>query len=66
MLFLMGLVIVFIGVIKINHAKHQWNLFYDNRDRKDLSEPAYNREKIVGIVMVVVGVIMVVVSNFIL
>ncbi len=34
MVFLIGFVIVFIGIVKIVNAKHQFNLFYDQRDRK--------------------------------
>ena len=35
MMFFAGFVIIFIGIVKINDAKKQWNLFYDQRDRKD-------------------------------
>ena len=33
MVFLIGLVFCFIGIVKINDAKKQWYLFYDNRDK---------------------------------
>ena len=35
MVFLIGLVFCFIGIVKINDAKKQWYLFYDNRDKDD-------------------------------
>lgn len=65
MVFLIGLVVLFIGIVKINDAKKQWFLFYDDRDKKDFKKPEYIKEKKVGIVMVIIGIIMIVASFFI-
>lgn len=66
MVFLIGLVILFIGIVKINDSKKQWFLFYDNRDKKDFKKPEYAKERKVGIAMVIIGVIMIIASFFIL
>lgn len=66
MMALLGLVITFIGIVKINNAKRQWNLFYDSRDRKDLTDVKYKKEKKQGIVLTVIGVVMLVASFIIL
>lgn len=65
MVFLIGLVLLFIGIVKINDSKKQWFLFFDNRDKKDFKKPEYVKERKVGIVMVIIGVIMLIASFFI-
>ena len=40
MVFFAGMMIAFIGIVKISNSRHQWNIFYDERDRKDLKSPA--------------------------
>lgn len=66
MMFFIGIVLMFIGFVKISNAKRQWNLFYDDRDKKDLTQPKYVKEKKQGIVILVVGIVMLVGSFFIL
>lgn len=66
MCFLIGFVTAFIGIIKISNARKQWNLFYDQRDRKDLSDPKYLKEKRTGQIMVVIGVVLVLASFILL
>ena len=56
----------FIGIVKISNSKHQWNLFYDNRDKKDLNSPILQKDRKVGIIMLVVGIVMMIASNFII
>ena len=34
MVFFAGMMIAFIGIVKISNSRHQWNIFYDERDRK--------------------------------
>jgi len=62
MLFIIGFIVTFIGIVKIVSAKHQFNLFYDDRDKKNLAEPKYNKEKRIGIILVVAGIVMMVAS----
>ena len=50
MVFFAGMMIAFIGIVKISNSRHQWNIFYDERDRKT------------GIIMLVVGIVMMIVS----
>ena len=66
MMFLLGMVAAFIGFVKISNAKRQWNLFYDDRDKKDLTQDKYVKEKKLGIIILVVGVVLLVGSFFIL
>ena len=66
MMFFAGFVIIFIGIVKINDAKKQWNLFYDQRDRKDFSEPKYEKEKRTGKILVAAGVILILLSFILL
>lgn len=57
-----GMMIAFIGIVKISNSRHQWNIFYDERDRKDLKSPAVNKDRKTGIIMLVVGIVMMIVS----
>ena len=57
-----GFMCFFIGL----NSKHQWNLFYDNRDKKDLNSPILQKDRKVGIIMLVVGIVMMIASNFII
>lgn len=45
MVFLIGLVFCFIGIVKINDAKKQWYLFYDNRDKDDRKQLSMQKRK---------------------
>lgn len=63
--FFAGLMIAFIGIIKISNSRHQWNIFYDERERKNLNSPTVNKDRKIGIIMLVVGIVMMIVSNFI-
>ena len=63
MCFFIGLVVAFIGIVKISNSKHQWNLFYD---KKDLNSPILQKDRKVGIIMLVVGIVMMIASNFII
>ena len=65
MVFLIGLVFCFIGIVKIN-AKKQWYLFYDNRDKDDRKQPKYAKEKKTGIIFVVIGVVCMIASFIIM
>ena len=62
MVFFAGMMIAFIGIVKISNSRHQWNIFYDERDRKDLKSPAVNKDRKTGIIMLVVGIVMMIVS----
>ena len=66
MVFLIGLVFCFIGIVKINDAKKQWYLFYDNRDKDDRKQPKYAKEKKTGILFVVIGVVCMIASFIIM
>lgn len=66
MMFLFGLVAAFIGFVKINNAKRQWNLFYDYRDKKDLAQDKYVKEKKIGTIILVAGIALLVGSFLIL
>ena len=37
--------IIFVVYVKQSTAKKQWNLFYDQRDRKDFTEEKYVKKK---------------------
>ena len=63
MVFLIGLVFCFIGIVKINDAK---KLFYDNRDKDDRKQPKYAKEKKTGIIFVVIGVVCMIASFIIM
>lgn len=65
MCFFAGLMIAFIGIVKISNSRHQWNIFYDKRDKKDLNSPAVNKDRKVGIIMLAVGIVLMIGSNFI-
>lgn len=65
MCFFAGLMIAFIGIVKITNSRHQWNIFYDKRDRKDLQSPAVNKDRKTGIILLIVGIVMMIASNFI-
>ena len=66
MCFLLGIVIIFVGYVKQSTAKKQWNLFYDQRDRKDFTEEKYVKERKAGKIIMVIGVVLLVVSFFLL
>lgn len=66
MCFFAGLMLIFIGVIKISNSKHQWNIFYDNRDRKDLKSEYFVRDRKTGIIMAIIGLILFIGSFFII
>ena len=66
MMFFAGFVIIFIGIVKINDAKKQWNLVYDQRDRKNFSDPKYEKEKRTGKILVAAGVILILLSFILL
>ena len=58
--------IIFVGYVKQSTAKKQWNLFYDQRDRKDFTEEKYVKERKAGKIIMVIGVVLLVVSFFLL
>ena len=66
MLFLIGFVVIFMGFSKYLTAKKNFNLFYDQRDKKDLNSPVVIKDRKVGIIMLVVGIVMMIASNFII
>ena len=66
MCFLLGIVIIFVGYVKQSTAKKQWNLFYDQRDRKDFTEEKYVKERKAGKIIMVIGVVLLVASFFLL
>lgn len=66
MLFLIGMVMTFIGAVKMSTAKRRWNIFYDKRDAVDFTEDKYVKERKVGKVLVIIGCIMMVLSFIIL
>lgn len=65
MCFFAGLMVAFIGIVKISNSRHQWNIFYDKRDKKDLNSPTVRKDGKVGVIMLVLGIVMMIVSNFI-
>jgi uncharacterized membrane protein len=66
MIFFVGMVVVFVGAIKLSNAKKQWNLFYDQRDAKHLDEPQYVKEKKIGKILIVVGIVLMLASFILL
>lgn len=62
MIFFVGLMLAFIGIVKISTSRHQWNIFYDNRERKDLKAPSVNKDRKIGIIMLVAGIVMMIAS----
>ena len=66
MIFFAGLMVLFIGIIKLGNAKKQWNLFYDDRDKKNLSDPQYVKERKIGKILIIAGVVMMLASFILL
>lgn len=66
MIFFAGMMVLFIGIVKLSNAKKQWNLFYDDRDKKDLSNPQYVKERKTGKILIIVGVVMMLASFILL
>lgn len=62
MIFFAGLMFAFIGIVKISSSRHQWNIFYDDRERKDLNAPSVNKDRKTGIIMLIAGVVMMILS----
>ena len=44
MIFFSGMMVLFIGIVKLSTAKKQWNLFYDDRDKKLLFAVAGDKD----------------------
>lgn len=63
--FLIGLVVLFLGVVRLTSAKRQFNIFFDQRDKQDYTEEKYKKEKNIGIIMIIAGAVMMVGSYFI-
>jgi hypothetical protein len=66
MIFFVGMVVVFVGAIKLSNAKKQWNLFYDQRDAKHLDEPQYVKERKIGKILIGVGIVLMLASFILL
>jgi len=65
MVFLIGIVVLFIGIVRLTSAKRQFNIFYDQRDKQDYTEEKYKKEKTIGIIMIIAGAVMMVASYFV-
>lgn len=66
MIFFIGLVVLIAGIVNVNTAKHQWNLFYDQRDKMHFDEPKYAAQRRRGIIMIVAGIVMMLASFILL
>ena len=66
MIFFAGMMVLFIGIVKLSNAKKQWNLFYDDRDKKNLSDPRYVKERKTGKIMIIAGIVMMLASFILL
>ncbi len=65
MVFLIGMVVLFLGVVRLTSAKRQFNIFYDQRDKQDYTEEKYKKERTIGKIMIIAGAVMMVGSYFI-
>lgn len=58
---LAGVVFLVVGAAKYSTAKHNWNIFYDRRDQREVDEEKLKKDLKVGKIMMIAGVIMMVV-----
>lgn len=66
MLFLIGIVAIFIGAIKIIAAKREFHMFFDRRNEVEISKLKNKKNIKIGVALVVVGAILTIVSFIIL
>ena len=66
MCFFIGLVVAFIGIVKISNSKHQWNLFYDQRDSVNIDKATNQKNKNAGIIMMAAGLMFLIISFFVI
>ncbi|WP_027437161.1 hypothetical protein [Lachnospira multipara] len=66
MLFLIGIVALFIGAVKIIAAKRDFHIFFDKRNEIEMSKLKSQKNIKTGIVLVVLGAICTIISFFIL
>lgn len=66
LIFFAGMMVVFVGAMKLSNAKKQWNLFYDQRDRKDLTSPKYVKESKIAKILIAVGIVLMLASFILL
>ena len=62
--FLLGIVILIVGATLYFSSKHQFNIFFDERDRKDISDKKLKQNIKVGKIAMIAGVIIMAVSFF--
>lgn len=66
MMFTAGIILVFIGVIKLSTAKREWSLFYDRRDSlpeaKEISEKKAKKH---ALILIALGVVIFIASFFV-
>ena len=67
MLFLFGIVIIFVGLILTNAAKREWNVFYAPHDLSSQVDNKTKKKKSVvkGRVVYILGIVMLVASYFV-
>ncbi|MGN0318556.1 MAG: hypothetical protein ACI4E1_11565 [Lachnospira sp.] len=62
MSFLVGLVILIIGATFFLSAKHQFSLFFDDRDKKLENEKKNTKEMKIGKILMIIGGVLMVLS----
>lgn len=66
MLFLIGLVVIFMGFSKYLTAKKNFNLFYDQRDSVNIDKATNQKNKNAGIIMMAAGLMFLIISFFVI
>lgn len=66
MSFLAGLVVMIVGATYYFSAKHQFNLFFDERDKKDVTDKKNIKDMKKGKILMIVGGVLMVLSFVIL
>lgn len=59
MVVLAALIVVLVGATKYFTAKHEFYLFYDERDKKNLDDKKYVKSKQTGKIMMIVGAVII-------
>jgi len=66
MLFLIGIVAIFIGATKVLAAKKEFHVFFDKRNEVEMSKLKNKKNLNMGIALIVIGVVLAVISFIIL
>ncbi|MCR5516173.1 MAG: hypothetical protein K6F41_06930 [Lachnospira sp.] len=66
MCFLLGIVAIFLGAVKIIAAKRDFHIFFDKRNEVEISKLKNKKNINIGIALIVVGAILTIASFFLL